>query len=300
MTDPTDENPIKITRLTDFRMLVIGGPDRVDFLQGQLTQDVTTLESAGTALAGWATAKGRLLAVGQLIAVGDEIWWPLPADIVASVARRLQMFVLRAQVKIVQSEMPIAGIFGLGELDALDIAGENISLDDRPHQLTDGSLIVRVTGDRDRAWLSGPAAEVSGLAPVDESDWTLQSIRSGVPFIVAATQEQFVPQMLNLDRLGAISFDKGCYVGQEIVARTQNLGRIKRRMYRFNAEDAPSLEPGTTIYGPDDSTGKIAVSATNGTVTELLAVIAIDHAQGDWHVDQERMRRLSPKPIPYE
>jgi folate-binding protein YgfZ len=300
MTDPTHENPIKITRLDGFRVLIIGGPDRVEFLQGQLTQDITTLEAAGTALAGWATVKGRLLAVGQLIAAGDEIWWPLPADIVESVARRLQMFVLRAQVKIVQSEIPVAGIIGVGGLDALDIAGENVPLNDRPQQLTDGGLVMRVTGDPNRAWLIGPAAEASNLESADESEWVLQSIRSGVPFIVAATQEQFVPQMLNLDRLGAISFEKGCYVGQEIVARTQNLGRIKRRMFGFSAEGAASLEPGTTIYGPDNSTGKVALSVTNGTVTELLAVIAIDLSQGQWFADQEQTLRLTPTKVPYD
>jgi len=300
MPDSNHKNSIKITRLDGFRVLVIGGPDRVEFLQGQLTQDVTTLEAAGTALAGWATAKGRMLAVGQLIAAGDQIWWPLPTDIIESVARRLQMFVLRAQVKIVQSEMPVAGIFDIGALDGLDIAGENVSLDDRPQQLEDGSLVVRVTGDPDRAWLLGPAVALTEFEPADKSDWTLRSIRSGVPFIVAATQEQFVPQMLNLDRLGAISFEKGCYVGQEIVARTQNLGRIKRRMYGFSTEAASTFDPGATIYGPDDSTGKIVLSAHNENATEMIAVVSINHAQDGWYADQERTLNLTPAPLPYD
>ncbi len=83
------EKSIRIARLDSFGVLTISGADRIEFLQGQLTQDVTVLDTAGTALAGWASAKGRLLAAGQLIAAGDEIWWPLPADIIESVAKRL-------------------------------------------------------------------------------------------------------------------------------------------------------------------------------------------------------------------
>ena len=88
---------------------VIGGPDRVDFLQGQLTQDIAALVETGSGLAGWATAKGRLLAFGQLLTIGEEFWWPLPTDIVDGVARRLGMFKLRANVSISVADVPVAG-----------------------------------------------------------------------------------------------------------------------------------------------------------------------------------------------
>ena len=300
MPDTKHENSIKITRLDGFRVLVISGADRVEFLQGQLTQDVTILETTGTALAGWASAKGRLLAVGQLIAVGDEIWWPLPADIAEGIAKRLQMFVLRADVKIVISTMPVAGLFGIGGADELQIAGQAMQLDNRPGQLADGSVITRVSGDPDRGWLLGPAAETSNFEPAQESDWILQSIRAGQPFIVAATQEMFVPQMLNLDRFDAISFNKGCYVGQEIVARTQNLGRIKRRMYRFSVNNSAEPGPGTTIFGSDDTTGKVVLSVANGNHSEILAVVPLDNASGSWFADKSLKIQLNHRDIPYE
>ncbi len=295
--------PISIARLDGFRVLIIAGPDRVQFLQGQLTQDVNLLETAGTALASWASAKGRLLASGQLIANGDEIWWPLPTDIIAGVARRLQMFVLRANVKIVISAMPVSGLFGVGAQDHLPFAGQNVAIENQPNHLADDSIVVRVVGDSNRAWLVGPSAEAgdhgSAMQTTAESTWVRESIRIGQPFIVADTQEMFVPQMLNLDRIGAISFEKGCYVGQEIVARTQNLGRIKRRMYRYSANQPTGLQPGATIYGPENITGKIVLSCEHSPSDELLAVVPIDAATEAWFADEEKHIRLVNQPLPY-
>ena len=299
MPDQTVAKNIRATRLDTFCMLIISGPDRADFLQGQLTQDILKLETAGTALAGWASAKGRLLAVGQLIATDDEIWWPLPADIIDGIEKRMKMFVLRARVKIVQSTMPVSGILGIHELDRLQIAGATVPLEDQPSRLVDGSIVVRVIGDPDRAWLIGPAAEAGEFEIAPESRWVLQSIRTGLPYIVADTQEQFVPQMLNLDRIGAISFDKGCYVGQEIVARTQNLGRIKRRMYRFTTSNTTQLPPSVVIYGPDNATGKVVLSSENEKPGELLAVVPIDAATGPWFADELKSVKLTNQPLPY-
>ena len=300
MPDESVVNTISTARLDAFRVLIISGPDRVEFLQGQLTQDVTKLETTGTSLAGWASAKGRLLAAGQLIAAGDEIWWPLPADIVGGVAQRLKMFVLRSDVKIVISTMPISGLFGIAGLDQLQIAGKAVPIASQPSRLADSSLIVRVAGDPDRAWLIGPTAEATGFGPAGESAWILQSIRTGQPFIVTDTQELFVPQMLNLDLIGAISFDKGCYVGQEIVARTQNLGRIKRRMYRFTTDNTAELPPGAGIYGPDNATGKVVLNSNNGASVELLAVVPIDAASGHWFCDESRSVQLIRRAVPYD
>jgi len=296
MPDQTVTKSISSAQLDAFQVLVISGKDRVEFLQGQLTQDITKLDNAGTALAGWASAKGRLLATGQLIAADDEIWWPLPTDIIEIVAKRLQMFVLRSAVKIVISTAPISGLFGVEGNDQLEIAGKSASIQSRVNQITDGSLFVRVVGDPDRAWLIGPAAEATGLESAEESAWIRQSIHTGLPYIVAATQELFVPQMLNLDLIDAISFNKGCYVGQEIVARTQNLGRIKRRMYRFSVNNnSMQLSPGTGIYGPDNSTGKVVLCSDD----ELLAVVPIESSTGPWYADKDMTITLESRSLPY-
>lgn len=299
MPDSITDTDLNAARLEDFRVLSIGGPDRMEFLQGQLTQDVTQLESAGTALAGWASAKGRLLAAGQLIVDNDEIRWPLPADTVDSVAKRLQMFVLRARVKIVISTMPVSGLFDLGGQTRLHIAGQSVPLANRPVRTGDGGLVVRVLGDPGRAWLIGAPASATCREPAGESAWTLQSIRAGLPLVVADTQELFVPQMLNLDLIGAINFEKGCYVGQEIVARTQNLGRIKRRMYRFATDEPADLPPGAAMYGIDGTSGKVVLSCTNRAPGELLAVVPIEAANRPWFADQAQTIPLHLQPLPY-
>ncbi len=299
MSNKIPDQNIGTARLDHYRVLIISGPDRAEFLQGQLTQDVTTLESAGTALAGWTSAKGRLLAAGQLIAVGDEIWWPMPAGIVQGVAKRLQMFVLRAGVKIVISAKPVVGLFGIDAHEYLQISGESITLDNQVDRLADGTIIVRVIGDSDRAWLIGSEIGVDESIPVDEEAWVLESIRTGLPAIVADTQELFVPQMLNLDLIDAISFNKGCYVGQEIVARTQNLGRIKRRMYRFTSDTPATLSPGAHIYGAGNATGKVVLSSEEKIPGELLAVVPIESAGGPWHADELRSIELTRRPLPY-
>lgn len=300
MPDQIAEENVAVTPLDHYRVLAFSGRDRAEFLQGQLTQDIASLETARTALAGWTSAKGRLLAAGQLIATDNEILWPLPVDIIKTVARRLQMFVLRAHVKIVDSTLPVSGLIGVGSIERLQIANETITVDDGPTRFSDGSLFAPVIGDPTRAWLIGPAAETTGLDHVAESLWTLRSIRSGIPFIVAETQELFVPQMVNLDRIGAISFDKGCYVGQEIVARTQNLGRIKRRMYRYSADEVTTLRSGSAIYGPENATGKIVLASEEKGRGEFLAVVPIDTENGPWFADQPCSIELRSLPLPYE
>jgi folate-binding protein YgfZ len=110
----------------------------------------------------------------------------------------------------------------------------------------------------------------------DTTAWRLANIRAGIPTVWAETRESFVPQMLNLDLLAAISFSKGCYVGQEIIARTQNLGRIKRRMYRFETPAAAEIQPGDPVYADGSSAGTVVDAVTTGKISELLAVIRIE------------------------
>lgn len=271
------QNP-RYCPLPDFRTLVISGADRFEFLQGQLTQDTARLQADGSIRAGWTSPKGRLLACGQLINAEERVLWPLPADIAESVMRRLGMFVLRADVQISISEIAVGGL--------LDIEAA------QPCEPGDGCTIAPVIGDHSRAWALGPVAATTQRESATQ--WQLADIQKGLPLIVAATQETFVPQMVNLDLIDGISFEKGCYVGQEIVARTQNLGRIKRRMYRFSFS-GDTLPEGEVIYGPDNVTGKI-VSAIGG---ESLAVIPIEQADSDWHLDADRTQELTLETLPY-
>lgn len=299
LTDTT----IRAIELDACRVLRIGGEDRLEFLQGQLTQDVTHIGQNDTARAGWASAKGRLFATGQLLGTDEALLWPLPADIVEGVARRLGMFRLRAQVDLAVVDWSVFGLCDLDPQAELSIGDLRIGPDGVA--ATTNAVGARVLGDPARAWLCGPTdtlrqwCETGSYAAGAEAEWRLLDIRAGLPSIVAATSETFIPQMLNLDLLDGISFTKGCYVGQEIVARTQNLGRIKRRMYRFSAEGKTRLEPGATIYGPATATGKVVMTAPTSDGIELTAVIAIEQAEEEWFADEARTARLTQRPLPY-
>jgi folate-binding protein YgfZ len=293
---------INVCELKSYSILRISGKDRNQFLQGQFTQDLDVIDTRRSALTGWTTAKGRLLAIGQLMDWNESIYLPLPATIAESVARRLTMFVLRADVEI---DFPDLQSFGLvGEsTDALDIDGLELPPEPGACRASDNLCVARVAGDPVRAWAIGNLQTIgtatSGADRITETEWLLQNIRAGIPAVGLETTETFIPQMLNLDLLDGISFTKGCYVGQEIVARTQNLGRIKRRMYRFRTESNPSCQPGQLLFGPDDATGRIVSCARDKGAIEMLAVIPISASDGPWHIDEDRTIILQRKPLPY-
>jgi folate-binding protein YgfZ len=303
MSDVNSSLLYRAIELADLRVLQIAGDDRLEFLQGQLTQDTGQLSPGRSALGGWSTAKGRLLATGQLISAADAVLWPLPADIIDGVARRLGMFLLRANAAVTIAEHSVFGLIGLEPGVPAGIDGLTIDAD--PKLVTSNAECVasRMIGDESRGWLLGPrtellaALEAAAIPGGDTGEWALADIRAGLPNVRAATSESFIPQMLNLDLLGGISFTKGCYVGQEIVARTQNLGRIKRRMYRFGAPSM--LAPGTAIFGPAGATGKVVETAASGDAAELTAVVAIDDAEGTWFADEARTVALEHLPLPY-
>lgn len=295
---------MRTVELDQHQVLRIGGEDRVEFLQGQLTQDVGRVDPRHSALTGWTTAKGRLLAIGQLLPGPEALWWPLPADIIDGVARRLGMFVLRSRVEIAVMNVAVTGILGL-DVDAPLSLGQVEVAAEAGAAASAGELVAaRLVGDPTRAWLCGPAEQVravctdAGFGAASTTDWQLADIAAGLPGIIAPTSEAFTPQMLNLDLLGGISFTKGCYVGQEIVARTQNLGRIKRRLYRFTTA-VPGLDPGTVIHGPGKATGKVVAVAPNDGAFELSAVIAIDESEGQWFADEAASGTLERLELPY-
>jgi folate-binding protein YgfZ len=290
--------------IEDQSILRISGADRYTFLQGQLTQDVDSLTPRNSALTGWTTAKGRLLLVGQLMTWNDAIYLPVATDVANQVAERLSLFVLRADVQIdVPPELNLMGL-SAGAADPATVDGLEVPAEPGACRSSDTLCVARVVGDPTRLWVIGTPEETAAIRATTNSllsagEWTLRNIRAGIPEIQQTTSEAFVPQMLNLDLLGGVSFVKGCYVGQEIVARTQNLGRIKRRMYRFRAESEHSFTSGELIYGPDKATGKIVSCSHDGRATELLAVIAIDSAGGQWFTNEDLTLPVERQPLPY-
>jgi folate-binding protein YgfZ len=221
------------------------GPDMVSFLQGQLSNDLALLSPQRSQLAGYHNPQGRVIAVLRLLQLAPEdLLAVLPAELAAPVAARLSRFILRAKVRLTD-ESPQWRIRGLlprgpgGNDAALPAAGNEVSR-------IEGACVVRLAGAPAR-WLWVSAASGEPLPPSPAADplaWQRLAIAAGEPQVYAATSEEFIAQMLNLDCLGAIAFDKGCYTGQEIIARAHYRGRVKRRMQRFVTAARQALAPG--------------------------------------------------------
>ncbi len=241
---------MECARLNRYGLLSLTGDDAREFLHAQLTIDVRNLPRERAALAGWCSAKGRLLATFLVIPAPQGYLLQLARDLAVPIAKRLSMFVLRSKVKVADETERWAQ-FGVWNTDGkAEIVWDNGR----------GSVPV---GER-RFLRLEPADAVSLEPTAAEEAWTLQEIRAGRPLITAATQDQFVPQMVNLEKLGAVDFQKGCYPGQEIVARAQYRGEVKRRMVHLQASGAGALRPG------EEYNGGVVVEAAGG---ELLAVM---------------------------
>jgi folate-binding protein YgfZ len=238
--------------LSRYGLLAVTGPDARAFLHAQLTNDIEHLPADRSIFAGWCTAKGRLLATMRVIPAQDGFLLQLARDLAPAVAKRLSMFILRSKVKIADET---------GALRQMGVWDMNWEI---PDVVWDTEKLVRVrVGDR-RFLMIGP--DLTGPCSHPEDDWTVQEIVAGRPLITAATQDMFVPQMVNLEKIGGVDFQKGCYPGQEIVARAQYRGEVKRRMVRVPAPAGADLKPGEPFNG-----GTVVDAAAG----EVLAVMPV-------------------------
>ncbi|MDB6089157.1 MAG: folate-binding protein [Gammaproteobacteria bacterium] len=309
-----------LSELADLGALRVRGPDTVTFLQGQVSNDVARLTPQQSLLAGYHNPQGRTIAVLRLVQLGqDDLLAILPRELAATVASRLSKFILRAKVKIVDESASwrVAGLVapeaGSGgnpgepvgsslaaaqfdaatsiahfEGDSATIALESASAVMLPDTVGgqsqfDSSTVVRVGASPPRWLVISPADQTSPLPAVARAErdaWRLLDIAAGQPQIYAATSEEFVAQMLNLDALGAIAFDKGCYTGQEVIARAHYRGRVKRRLQGFVSRGALSLAAGDSGQLADGRAFKVveAVQLADGRC-EFLAVAPL--AAGD-------------------
>ena len=263
---------MRLARLNQYGLLQVTGDDARAFLHGQLTNDIENLAPGRARFAGWCTAKGRLLATFLVIARADGFLLQLSRDIAPAIAKRLAMFVLRSKVKVtdVTAEWAQAGTWDAALLASLGIAvpeGYGVSE-------TQGALAVALEPGR---WLLLATGDAASRLQADaaESVWTLAEIRAGRALISQPVQDQFVPQMVNLERAGGVDFRKGCYPGQEIVARAQYRGAVKRRMYRLRGA---SLVAGQALLGGEDPAegGGLVVMGAEGEALAVLPVAAVE------------------------
>jgi tRNA-modifying protein YgfZ len=259
--------------LDDLGVLRFTGADAARFLQGQLSSDVMRLGAATSLLAGYHNPQGRTIALLRLIQLApDDILAVLPRELAQDVARRLSLYILRAKVKLadVSERFNIHGLVAAGGAE--------------PPASQDATALVRLA-DAPARWLKVSPAAGADNARGDRQRWRSLDIAAGQPQVYAATSEEFVAQMLNLDALGAIDFDKGCYTGQEVIARAHYRGRVKRRMQRFATQASQGLSPGASGQLADGRSFKVvdAVIRADGAC-EFLAVTALearDEAQLD-------------------
>ncbi len=266
-----------------------------------MSNDTRPLSDGIPLLAAYSTAQGRVLSVMHLLPHSSGVLAILPREIAGPTLERMRKFVLRAKVKIEELSWSVAG----ASASAPELARIPAFTRDARYLELDGVTVARVPGgahpDSFRYWILSSAMERSAQAPAGAESaqhaWRLADIRAGLPQVYAATSEQFVAQMLNLDRLDAISFTKGCYTGQEIIARTQHLGRIKRRMFRLR------LPPGTWAVGQtlrleDGRSGRLTELAPVDGGFEALAVLSID-AAGAADTDTGEAVAAEELPLPY-
>lgn len=268
-------------------LIRFAGEDARSFLHNQLTCDVAGLGTDGATHGGYCTPKGRMLATFLLWPAADGFLLQLPTTLREAVQKRLSMYILRSKVRATDASGDYAqfGIAGDGAGTLVERLLDAPTASTMRVMCTAGGMAVRLSLDRfllvvPRADEQRIASELAAHAqPGSEALWNVLDIEAGIAHVLPQTQEQFVPQMLNLDALGGVSFNKGCYPGQEIVARMHYLGRVKERMYlaRLPADTEPHA--GEKLYGADlgaQACGMIAnAAAAPGDGCRVLAVIQL-------------------------
>ena len=267
--------------LSQYGMLSCTGDEARAFLHAQLTSDIASLGADGARRAGWCSAKGRLLATFLVVPHDGGFLLQLSRDLAAPVAKRLAMFILRAKVKLADAsgEWAQIAIWGASAAERLGALGLPAPAADLAVARGANGIAVRLGAQRYLALIPAARRESALAAQADAGagTWALQEIRAGQPMVVQATQDLFVPQMVNLERLGAVDFKKGCYPGQEVVARTQYRGVLKRRMVRARVSAAPA--PAMDVFA-EDAPGQASGTVVNAAPApegshELLAVVQI-------------------------
>jgi len=261
------DNERILVPLDDLGIVRVQGPDATRFLQGQVSSDLTRLAPEHALLAGYHNPQGRTIALLRLMwLAAQDVIAVLPRELAPVVAARLAKFVLRAKVKVSDQSAAwrVTGLIGSESASEINAPADSAS--------------ARV-GNAPARWLivGSPASLASSeVAAGARERWHRDDIASGQPQVFAATSEEFVAQMLNLDALDAISFDKGCYTGQEVIARAHYRGRVKRRLQRFATRAPCTLAPGNTGKLADDRPFKVvdAVQMDDGRC-EFLAVVPL-------------------------
>ncbi|WP_051711359.1 CAF17-like 4Fe-4S cluster assembly/insertion protein YgfZ [Andreprevotia chitinilytica] len=298
--------------LSQYGLIRFSGEETAAFLNGQLSSDVRTLPYEQAQYSSYSTPKGRMQASFLVWRDGDDYLLQIAAELQTAIQKRLSMFVLRAKTKASDANADYLniGIAGPKAADVLAKVAGGVPTDALAVLHGDALTVIALSENRyqliaraDQSQVIWDALQQAGVQPAGEDVWRLTEIRAGAPWVTAATQEEFVPQMANMELIGAVSFTKGCYPGQEIVARTQYLGKLKRRMFRVHiGTDAAAA--GNDVYSPEmngQASGKLllAAPAPQGGIEALVVVqtASLEHGLHLGSVDGPALEVLA---LPYE
>ena len=297
-------------------LISVSGDDAADFLQGQLTNDVRNVSLSHSQLSAYCTPKGRVLSNFRIFKREDRLYMRLPNSQLESTMKRMRMFILMSKVSFDDSSDALQRI-GVSGPNALAHLKDHIKT--LPEQLDDVSqsdnfTIIKLPGLHDRFEIIGEREDIQALwnkldvhaAPIGSAPWALLDILAGQPTIYPETSEAFIPQMLNMHIINGVSFQKGCYTGQEVVARMQYLGKTKRQMYHVYIKTNDQVKPGDALFSAESTSGQgtgTVVDAQADVVDggyEALAVINISDAEtGKLQLHDENGPDIELRSLPY-
>ncbi|PIB46126.1 aminomethyltransferase [Pseudomonas sp. 2822-15] len=295
--------------LTHEGVLAVRGSDAAKFLQGQLTCNLNYLSDTQASLGARCTQKGRMQSSFRILLQGDGVLLAMATELLEPQLADLKKYAVFSKSKLTDESAAWAR-FGLSNADqTLATFGLELPADTDSVVRTDTLIAIRVSVNRAELWVPAEHAETVGqqlasqLQQADLNAWLLGQIRAGIGQVMPQTRELFIPQMLNLQAVGGVSFKKGCYTGQEIVARMQYLGKLKRRLYRLSLDAAQLPEPGTPLFSPNHNSaiGEVVIAAKADQSIELLAVLQAEAADnGDVHVGSLEGPGLNLLDLPYQ
>ncbi|OPA95397.1 folate-binding protein YgfZ [Pseudomonas fluorescens] len=289
-------------------VLAVRGADAAKFLQGQLTCNLNYLSDTQASLGARCTQKGRMQSSFRIVLQGDGVLLAMASELLDPQLADLKKYAVFSKSKLTDESAAWVR-FGVANGDHL-LTGLGLGLPAETDSVARAEhlIAIRVSPGRAELWVPAESADTvrSQLAAhLDEAplnDWLLGQIRAGIGQVMPQTRELFIPQMLNLQAVGGVSFKKGCYTGQEIVARMQYLGKLKRRLYRLKLDVAQMPEPGTPLFSPSHNSaiGEVVIAAKADLSIELLAVLLAEAADsGDVHLGTLEGPGLQLLELPY-
>jgi len=261
-----------MNHLSHLSTLSFSGSDAKEFLQGQMTQDINTISDQSYKMTSILNPKGRIIVTGLIKEFKGNIFFIISKDLSKDCVQWLSRYILRSDVKISIEKNYIFGLNNENQKQLFKYDGNQQQLNISPISM-DHSRCILLADDE-------VSLKDKSIESINESEWILSDIKRGLPILSKESSEKYIPQMINLDLLEGISFSKGCYTGQEVVARVQHRGKIKQRMFHITTESNKcEIEHQSEIMHENSKVGSLVNSIINKDILHSLAVINIDDSE---------------------